>query len=205
MFGRNFALPRWADLPLRSLKYILLALFAYAVVSMPVPELRAFLSSPYGLVADVKMLDFFRDAGRLTIQVCLVPGAAVGGDEELLVPLPVPVRRADGAGVDAEPDAHHARSDLVHRLRQVRQGVPVADSRGPADDRPHARVQRLPHLRHRVPGEGRPGDADAGRPGAASPHRGLRSVWRRSSWSSSATPGSRVTGTGTRPKSCSSS
>ncbi|MEY4635489.1 MAG: hypothetical protein RJA55_1287 [Acidobacteriota bacterium] len=72
MFGRNFTLPRWADLPLRSLKYILLALFAYAVVSMPVPALSAFLSSPYGLVADVKMLDFFRDAGRLTIQVCLV-------------------------------------------------------------------------------------------------------------------------------------
>jgi polyferredoxin len=72
LFGRNLALPRWADLPLRSLKYILLALFAYAVISMPVPELRAFLSSPYGLVADVKMLDFFRDAGRLTIQVCLV-------------------------------------------------------------------------------------------------------------------------------------
>ena len=72
MFGRNLALPRWADLPLRSLKYLLLALFAYAVASMPVPELRAFLASPYGLVADVKMLDFFRDAGRLTIQVCLV-------------------------------------------------------------------------------------------------------------------------------------
>lgn len=71
LVGRNFALPRWADVPLRSLKYILLGLFAYAVVSMPVPELRAFLSSPYGLVADVKMLDFFRDAGRLTIQVCL--------------------------------------------------------------------------------------------------------------------------------------
>lgn len=71
MLGRNLALPRWADLPLRSLKYLLLALFAYAVASMPVPELRAFLASPYGLVADVKMLDFFRDAGRLTIQVCL--------------------------------------------------------------------------------------------------------------------------------------
>lgn len=52
MFGRNLALPRWADLPLRSLKYILLGLFAYAVISMPVPELRAFLSSPYGLVAE---------------------------------------------------------------------------------------------------------------------------------------------------------
>lgn len=70
LFGRNRALPRWADVPLRSLKYILLALFVWVVVTMPAPALAAFLTSPYGLVADVKMLDFFRDAGRLTIQVC---------------------------------------------------------------------------------------------------------------------------------------
>lgn len=72
LFGKNLALPRWADVPLRSLKYILLALFVWAVARMSVDDLRAFLSSPYGLVADVKMLDFFRDAGRTTVQVCLV-------------------------------------------------------------------------------------------------------------------------------------
>jgi polyferredoxin len=60
VLGRNFALPRWADWPLRSLKYVLLGLFLYAVGGMPVAALRAFLSSPYGLVADVKMLNFFR-------------------------------------------------------------------------------------------------------------------------------------------------
>ena len=72
LFGRTFALPRWADIPLRSLKYILLALFVWVVVTMPVPDLRAFLASPYGLVADVKMLDFFRAAGRTTVGVCSV-------------------------------------------------------------------------------------------------------------------------------------
>src|SRR5512147_2596384 len=55
VFGRTFALPRWADIPLRSLKYILFGLFAYVVVTMPVPAIREFLASPYGLVADVKM------------------------------------------------------------------------------------------------------------------------------------------------------
>jgi polyferredoxin len=39
---------------------------------MPVPGLREFLESPYGIVADVKMLDFFRRAGTLTLQVCAV-------------------------------------------------------------------------------------------------------------------------------------
>ena len=59
-FGHNWRLPRRLDIPLRSLKYILLGLFLYAVASMPVPAIRAFLEGPYGLVADVKMLDFFR-------------------------------------------------------------------------------------------------------------------------------------------------
>src|SRR5512140_1333532 len=38
-FRRNFRLPRWADLPLRSLKYLLMGLFLYAVLSMPVPAI----------------------------------------------------------------------------------------------------------------------------------------------------------------------
>lgn len=70
LFGRTFALPRWLDLPLRSLKYVLLGLFGWVIAVMPVAEILAFLTSPYGLVADVKMLDFFRNAGTLTIQVC---------------------------------------------------------------------------------------------------------------------------------------
>ncbi len=60
VFRVSRRLPKWADLPLRSLKYILLGLFAYVVASMPVPDLRAFLEGPYGLIADVKMLNFFR-------------------------------------------------------------------------------------------------------------------------------------------------
>ena len=62
-FRRNFRLPRWLDLGLRSLKYVLLGLFAYAVVSMPAQALAEFLQSPYGIVADVKMLNFFRFMG----------------------------------------------------------------------------------------------------------------------------------------------
>ncbi len=59
-FGRNFYAPKWLDLPLRSLKYALFCAFLYAVLSMHVDDLSAFLRSPYGLIADVKMLNFFR-------------------------------------------------------------------------------------------------------------------------------------------------
>ena len=62
-FGRNFRLPRGLDIALRSLKYILLGLFLYAVGAMSVAEIRAFLGGPYGLVDDVKMLNFFRFLG----------------------------------------------------------------------------------------------------------------------------------------------
>jgi polyferredoxin len=63
LFGRTLALPRWIDVPLRALKYVLLGLFLYAVGSMTPDAIRAFLESPYGIIADVKMLDFFRTLG----------------------------------------------------------------------------------------------------------------------------------------------
>lgn len=63
LFGRNFRLPRALDIPLRGLKYILMALFLYAVAMMSVPAIHQFLESPYGVVDDVKMLNFFREIG----------------------------------------------------------------------------------------------------------------------------------------------
>ncbi len=71
----NWRLPRWADLPLRSLKYVLLGLFLYAVAGMSVAGIQAFLESPYGIVADVKMLNFFRymgTTGAVTIGALVV-------------------------------------------------------------------------------------------------------------------------------------
>lgn len=63
IFGRNCRLPRAVDIGLRSLKYLLLGLFLYAVLAMPVNAIRAFLEGPYGIVDDVKMLNFFRFLG----------------------------------------------------------------------------------------------------------------------------------------------
>jgi polyferredoxin len=57
---KNLLLPRWLDLGFRSLKYVLLAFFVWAVGSMGPAEIAAFMQSPYGVIADVKMLNFFR-------------------------------------------------------------------------------------------------------------------------------------------------
>jgi polyferredoxin len=59
-FRRNFRLPRWLDVGLRSLKYFLLGFFFCAVLSMSAASIADFLGSPYALVVDVRMLNFFR-------------------------------------------------------------------------------------------------------------------------------------------------
>jgi polyferredoxin len=80
LFRRNFTLPRWLDLGLRGLKYLLLGFFVWAVTSMAADELASFMNSPYGVIADVKMLNFFRhmgEAGAITLGVLVVASLLV--------------------------------------------------------------------------------------------------------------------------------
>jgi polyferredoxin len=72
IFRRNLRLPRWLDLPLRSLKYLLLGFFAVIIGSMSAAVLGAFMRTPYGLIADVKMLNFFRDMSQTAVLVLAV-------------------------------------------------------------------------------------------------------------------------------------
>lgn len=72
IFKRNFFLPRWLDLSLRGLKYFLLGFFVWAISMMSVLGIRDFMQSPYGLIADVKMLNFFRHIGETGLIVLSV-------------------------------------------------------------------------------------------------------------------------------------
>ncbi len=60
LLKRSWEFPRWIDAILRSLKYLLLAFFVFALGGMTAGAIEAFQTSPYGLVADIKMLHFFR-------------------------------------------------------------------------------------------------------------------------------------------------
>lgn len=71
IFGRTFQLPRWADIPLRSLKYLVLSFFAYAVIGMSAASIAEFLNSPYALIVDVRMLNFFRFIGGTAAWIVL--------------------------------------------------------------------------------------------------------------------------------------
>jgi len=72
LIGSSLMLPRWLDWGLRSLKYLLLAFFVFIVLTMSTEELGGFLESPFGIVADVKMLNFFRHIGGVGLAVIAV-------------------------------------------------------------------------------------------------------------------------------------
>jgi polyferredoxin len=76
LFKRNFPLPGWLDLPLRGLKCLLLGFFVWAISTMSVEGIRDFMRSPYGLIADVKMLNFFRHIGETGLIVLAVLATA---------------------------------------------------------------------------------------------------------------------------------
>lgn len=136
IFGRNLRLPRWADIALRSLKYLLLGFFAFFIFSMSAEMLLGFMNTPYGLIADVKMLNFFRDMGPTAAIVIgvlvllsmlvqnfwcryLCPYGALLGLASLLSP--VKIRRDADACIDCAKCARVCPANLpVDQLVQIR-------------------------------------------------------------------------------------
>jgi polyferredoxin len=135
-FRRNFSLPRWLDVVLRGTKYVLLAFFGYAVAMMPATAIAGFLSDPYGLIVDVRMLNFFRFLGGtaafvllgLTVASIFVqnfwcrylcPYGALMGLVSMLSP--ARIRRNEPACIDCAKCAKACPSALpVDKLVQIR-------------------------------------------------------------------------------------
>ena len=69
LFKKRIKLPRFLDYPLRGIKYLLLAFFAYAIFSMSSLALNSFLSGPYNIMADVKMWYFFAKISKFSLIV----------------------------------------------------------------------------------------------------------------------------------------
>jgi polyferredoxin len=147
---------RWVDYPLRSLKYLILLFFVWAVfVQMNVADLHSFIYGPYNKVADIKMLKFFSTMTSTTFWVLLalvvlsiiVPffwcrylcpyGALVGGLSWLS---PFKVRRNKKTCIDCKEctmacpvniKVHNSRSvisDECHACLQCVDACPVNDT-----------------------------------------------------------------------------
>lgn len=73
IFRKDIKLPRWLDYPLRSLKYLLLAFFLWAIlIQMDATSLEYFIYSPYNMIADIKMLYFFERISATAFWVIVV-------------------------------------------------------------------------------------------------------------------------------------
>ncbi len=70
--GDSWLPPKWLDIGLRSVKYLLLFFFGWAVASMSAADIAGFLELPYWKVADIKMLNFFTAMSLTTAVVLLV-------------------------------------------------------------------------------------------------------------------------------------
>src|SRR6185503_4669411 len=135
-FGRNLRLPRWFDIPLRGLKYLLLGLFVAVIGVMSAEALDGFMATPYGLLVDVKMLNFFRTMGITAAVVIallvllsmlvqnfwcryLCPYGALMGLASLLSP--VKIRRDAEACIDCSKCSKACPAGLaVDQLVQIR-------------------------------------------------------------------------------------
>ncbi len=71
LFRRNLSLPRWLDIPLRSLKYLLLLFFVWSIWQMDISGLVSFIFSPYNKMADVKMYLFFAEIGGAALWIII--------------------------------------------------------------------------------------------------------------------------------------
>ncbi len=136
VFGRRFRLPRWLDIPLRSLKYLLLSFFVLIIGAMSAEALDSFMHAPYGLIADVKMLNFFRHMSATAAIVVLAlallsvvvenvwcrylcPYGALMGLVSLLSPLKI--RRNAAACIDCGKCSKACPASLpVDQLEQIR-------------------------------------------------------------------------------------
>ena len=150
IFDRSLTLPRWLDIPLRSLKYLLLAFFAYVVLTLSADGLQQFLLAPFGIIADVKMLNFFRHMGVLGVAVLVTLALLSVMIENVWCRFLCPYGALMGIVSIAQPRQDPPRRGRLHRLQQVQQGLPLPPAGRAAPHGPLGRVHRLHELHRRL-------------------------------------------------------
>lgn len=72
LLKRNFRPPRWLDLLLRGIKFLLLFFFLYSILYVMAPEqVTAFIYSDYNKIADVRLMDFFLNLNLVPLLVIM--------------------------------------------------------------------------------------------------------------------------------------
>lgn len=63
VFGKNIKLPKWLDLTLRGLRYLITFIFFFWLASVSVQEAVGFRSLPYMFIADIRTIESFASPG----------------------------------------------------------------------------------------------------------------------------------------------
>lgn len=72
LFRQTLRLPRWLDIPLRAVKYLLLAFFCISIMFVMSPEaLQAFINADQHKLADIRLLTFFLHLSPLAVTILL--------------------------------------------------------------------------------------------------------------------------------------
>jgi len=76
VFGKNYRMQKYADIALRSIKYMLMAFFLIAIwIRMTPEELALFFNSDYYRTADIRTMKFFTEMSGTTFwSLCLIGG-----------------------------------------------------------------------------------------------------------------------------------
>jgi len=70
--GFLYRLPAWLDIPLLSIKYLLLGFFLYFILwKMDSNQIQNFITSPYNVTVDARMLEFFLSPSNISLLVML--------------------------------------------------------------------------------------------------------------------------------------
>jgi len=153
IFRSNFQLPRWADLSLRSLKYLLLGFFAYAIANMSAEAIAEFMGSPYALIVDVRMLNFFRYLSGTAAYVVLGLVIASMFVQNFWCRYLMSLWGVARLCLNAQSGADQPRREHLHRLCEVREGLPLVATCGHARANSLGRMHRLSGMCGGVPGK----------------------------------------------------
>lgn len=72
LFDRNFKMPKWLDIPLIILKYVLFAYVLKFIFMLPTEEAVSFMKIPYYAISDIKMFEMFMNLGLPIIGVIVL-------------------------------------------------------------------------------------------------------------------------------------
>ena len=81
LFGRNFSVPKWADIAGRIVRFVLAALVVFALMSVSIAEAVDFRTLPYMWVADLKILGLMLNPIYIIVVLLVgVVSALIGHD-----------------------------------------------------------------------------------------------------------------------------